>query len=105
MIRLDADCETKIHHELKLDEVIKTIPTNVFNAMSTDRGVHPSQTVDWYRVVTPKAKIMDRLQKPRTATVTRNQGMNVTLTQVCDRIQGHECANSIKAPLTISPGE
>ena len=46
MVSLDSDCEIKIHNELKLDEVIKTIPTIDFNVMSKDRGVHPSQTVD-----------------------------------------------------------
>ena len=56
MAWLDSDCETKIHYELKLDEVIKTIPTNDFNVMSTDRCVHPSQTVDWYRVETHNSK-------------------------------------------------
>ena len=56
MIRLVSDCETKIHCELKLDEVIKTIPTNDFNVMSTDQGVHPSQTVDWYRDEMQKSK-------------------------------------------------
>ena len=30
MVRLDADCGTKIHYELKHGEVIKTIPTNDF---------------------------------------------------------------------------
>ena len=45
MFVLDLDCETKIHHELKLDEVIKSIQTNDSNEVNTDRGVHSTQTV------------------------------------------------------------
>ena len=44
-VRLDLDCETKIHYELKLDEVIKSIPTNDSKVVNTDRSVQSSQTV------------------------------------------------------------
>ena len=45
MVRLDSDCVTKIHYELKLDEVIKSIQKNDPNVVKTDRGVHSTQTV------------------------------------------------------------
>ena len=90
MIGLDSDCETKIHCELKLDEVIKTIPTDEFNVMSADRGVHPSQTVDWCRVVTHKNKYRGSVAEQEECHAHRGQrqsqetnSMNVTLTLVC----------------------
>ena len=45
MVRLESDCETKIHCALEVDEVIKSIQTNDSNEVNTDRGVHSTQTV------------------------------------------------------------
>ena len=45
MVGLDSDCKTKIHYELKPDEVIKTVQTNASNVVNTDRGVQTTQTV------------------------------------------------------------
>ena len=36
MVRLDSDRETKVHYELKLDEVIKSIQTNNSNEVNTE---------------------------------------------------------------------
>ena len=36
----------------ELDEVIKSIQTNDTNEVNTDRGVHSTQTVGWYRAET-----------------------------------------------------
>ena len=68
MVRLDSDCETKIHYELKLDEVIKSIQTNDSNEVNTDRGVHSTQTVGDTVLRRTTAKIMERLQTERNAT-------------------------------------
>ena len=72
MIGLDSDCDTKVHCELKLDEVIKTIPTNDVIVMSTDRSVHRSQTIDWYRVVTHKSKDHGSIAEQKNATHTED---------------------------------
>ena len=45
MVRLDSDCVTKIHYELKRDEVIKSIQKNDSNGVKVDRGVDSTQTV------------------------------------------------------------
>ena len=36
MVRLDSDCVTKVHCELKLDEVIKSIQTKDSNEVNKD---------------------------------------------------------------------
>ena len=45
MVWLESDCETKIHCELGLDEVIKSLQKNDSKEVKTDRGVHSTQTV------------------------------------------------------------
>ena len=78
MVRLDSDCETKIHQELKRNEVIKTIQTNDSNEVNTDRGVHSTQTVG--------GAIADREERHASRgqrQLHQNKGMIVRITQRC----------------------
>ena len=68
--------------------------------MSTHRGVHPPQTVDWYRVETHKPRTLrdgDSYKEPRYERDAHSSMRH--------EIQAHERANSIKAPMTIWQGD
>ena len=65
MVRLESDCETKIHYELKLDKMIKSIQKN--DSTRTEVCIQRKQLDDIVLRRTT-AKIMVRLQIERNIT-------------------------------------